>query len=88
MSEEAKVPEATAPTGEAQKIEAETKEIATVTSAGAKGILLYALAHPKSVITIILSLSFLALVIGFAFSGYEKNADGTIKKSAIEVPHK
>ena len=85
MSEEVKVPAAPAPPEEAQKIEAETKELAAVSSAGVKGVVLYAMSHPKSVITIVLSLAFLALVIGFAFSGYEKSADGTIKKSAIEV---
>ena len=88
MSEEVKAPEVPASTEEAQKIEAETKELTTASNAGVKGIVLYAMAHPKSVIAIVLSLALLALVIGITFSGYEKTPDGAVRKSPIEVPRR
>lgn len=82
MSEEVKSPEIPA---EAAVIEAETKELKTAADAGAKGIIAYCIAHPKGAVAIILALCLLVIVVGLAFSGYEKSADGTIKKSAIEV---
>lgn len=82
MSEEVKAPEITA---EAAVIEAETKEIKTAADAGVKGIIAYCIAHPKGAVAILLALCLLVIVVGFAFSGYEKKADGSISKSAIEV---
>ena len=66
-------------------IEAETKELKTAAEAGTKGLIAYCIAHPAGAVAIILALCVLAVTIGFAFSGYEKKADGTITKSAIEV---
>ena len=79
MSEEIKQP------GEAAAIDAEAREIKTAAEAGTKGVIAYCIAHPAGAVAIILALCVLAITIGFAFSGYEKKADGTITKSAIEV---
>ena len=70
---------------EAAVIEAETKEIQAVAQAGRSGVIAYAISHPLGVVTIIMALVLLIIAVGFAFSGYEKGADGSIKKSAIEM---
>lgn len=83
MSEEVKTPG-----DQAEIIQAETAELKTAADAGAKGIIAYCVSHPKGAVAIILALCALVMVIGIAFSGYEKSADGTVKKTAVEIPHK
>lgn len=73
---------------QAAVIHAETAEIKAATDAGAKGLIAFCILHPKGAVAILLALCALVMVIGIAFSGYEKSADGTVKKTAVEIPHK